>query len=330
MAFSRSWNENDPDGDVITISQLDDASRDIKVAVRERLEGDSNDPYSGIFESGSFQNTARVRMGTARAHVALDANVPGLPKLDGAMALSSDKKRLYHLATAGISEIEYLNRDGSRAATGDIDLGTHNVKNLKAGTVPGHAVEYSQAAIVNGQRTISGNWTFNRGAGLAPFSVSDSVNVVLNLDADKLDGHHASDFMLAGAIDNSVKFQAKKLDSSMSAGTSYVTISSLNLPLGAGESWVIKYALNIITSNSYQVQLLGVNTVIMLWEKEGFSGADSSAFSLTGNGQDQILYISAVVSMPAGGAGTSFLQVRSVSGTSTVASGSHCMAMRIG
>jgi hypothetical protein len=327
MAFNRSWNENDPDGDVITISLLDDSQRDIKVAVRERLEGDSSDPYSGIFENGSFANSARIRQGTARAHVTTDANIASLPKIDGAIGISSDGKRIYHLASAGIIELEYLNRNGSRPAIGDIDLGSHNIKNLKAATTAGHAVEYSQAAIIDQQRTITNLWTFNRGTG-APFAVPSGSAKVANLDADKLDGHSSSEFVLANSIDTAQKVQGGVLANSASIGTSFATLNELNLAIGANETWVIKYVLDIITSNSYQVQLLGTSLASMMWQKEAATGISSTQINLTGNGANQILFISAVVSMGAA-SGTSLLQLRATSGSLAVTSNSHCSAIKV-
>ena len=323
MAFTRSWNENDPDGDVITISQLDDSQRDIKVSVRERLEGDATDPYSGIFEKGSFQNAARIRKGTARAHVDTDANIAGLPKMDGAMAISSDGKRLYHIASSGPVEIEYMNRNGARAATGDFDLGNHVIKNLKAATAAGQAVEFAQAAIINQQRTVSANWTFNRGAGLAPFSISDSVSKVINLDADKLDGYHASDFVLASNLNIVSDVIGKTVFNADAFGTAYETIGDLTVVLNQGGAWVFKYFLGVTITGSFKVKVIGATVSVLSWLK-GTSSGSGSEITTSDSG---ILEISGFIS---GNSGASIsLQAQGVTNSGTISQGSSCIAVKV-
>lgn len=61
MAFVQSWVETDPDGALITVSQLDDHQRIIKVAVRERLEGDPASTHTGIFKTGTFTAAPKIK-----------------------------------------------------------------------------------------------------------------------------------------------------------------------------------------------------------------------------------------------------------------------------
>jgi len=51
-----------------------------------------------------------------------------------------------------------------------------------------------------GDRTISGLWTFNRGAGAPPIAVAAGAGAVANFDADKLDGKHASEILLPTGV----------------------------------------------------------------------------------------------------------------------------------
>lgn len=324
MAFNRSWNENDPDGDVITISLLDDSQRDIKVAVRERLEGDSSDPYSGIFENGSFANSARIRQGTARAHVTTDANIASLPKIDGAIGISSDGKRLYHLASAGAVELEYLNRDGSRPATADIDLGNHHVKNLQPATAAGHAVEYNQAALVDQQRTITNLWTFNRGTS-APFAVPSGSAKVANLDVDKLDGHHSSEFLLADALppQNAV---AKYAVNAIAFGTSYTDITNLTVTLNQSGAWIFRYFIYMSIAGSFKARTSGATLSILQWSKGDPSGNFGAGTEVTSAESGPII-INALIS---GNAGVEVkFQLLGVSNSGTILQGSSLIAVKV-
>ncbi len=53
--------------------------------------------------------------------------------------------------------------------------------------------DHAQYAEIADAETVTGLWTFDRDPG-APFGVTASSAVVTNLDADLLDGQHASDF----------------------------------------------------------------------------------------------------------------------------------------
>lgn len=53
MPFSKSWLESEPDGAIVTVSELDNWIRDTKIAIRERLE-------DSLFLPGSFANAPVV------------------------------------------------------------------------------------------------------------------------------------------------------------------------------------------------------------------------------------------------------------------------------
>jgi hypothetical protein len=119
MGFVEDWIESDPDGALITGSQLDDWIRQTKRALRERLEGDVTDPMSGIFEIGEFDNSARIRAGTARAYYGTDAAILALGaahKFNGRLGIS-DTGKLYHIG-ATIAEVSYPSKStGTTAST---------------------------------------------------------------------------------------------------------------------------------------------------------------------------------------------------------------------
>jgi len=106
MAFSNAWVETDPDGSVITVSQLDNSDRLIKAAVRERLEGDPAAPdLTGLIEVGSFTSAPKPRKGAARVYVDTQANIlvfGATKREDGRLAVASDTNKLYHVATAAV------------------------------------------------------------------------------------------------------------------------------------------------------------------------------------------------------------------------------------
>lgn len=193
MPLSTIWDETDPDGDIKTVSVLDDVIRDMKVAVRERLEGDPIAPLTGLFEFGSFPTAPTPRAGSARIFSSDTASLASLPQQDGRLAITTDTKRLYHLRAGGPVEVNYLTIDGTRSPTANLPMGGKKITGLAAGTVAGDAVRFEQAALIDQVRTITGLWTFNRGGGNAPFAVSDPT-VVINLNADKLDGQDAAAF----------------------------------------------------------------------------------------------------------------------------------------
>lgn len=107
MPYSQSWVETDPDGGIITVSQLDNWIRYTKAALRERVEQGPDDPLTGIFEVGTFAAAPMPKAGSARIHAVLDAAVAALPKQAGRLAYATDTGILYHLAVAGATPIFY-------------------------------------------------------------------------------------------------------------------------------------------------------------------------------------------------------------------------------
>lgn len=116
MAFTNAWVETDPDGNTIFVSQLDDSDRLIKGGVRERLEGDPAAPdLTGLIEVGSWPTAPKPRKGAARVYVDTEANILAFDttkREDGRMAISSDTKRLFHVATVSVAEIAYCRSVG--------------------------------------------------------------------------------------------------------------------------------------------------------------------------------------------------------------------------
>lgn len=111
MAFTNSWIETDPDGSIITVSQLDNSDRLIKNATRERLEGDPAAPdLTGLIEVGSFPAAPKPRKGAARVYVDTQANIlayGATKREDGRLAVASDTGRLFHVATAAVASVKY-------------------------------------------------------------------------------------------------------------------------------------------------------------------------------------------------------------------------------
>lgn len=71
---------------------------------------------------------------------------------------------------------------------------------LRAGTAMLRVVQSGIVSLVDRTQTVTGLWTYDRGTS-APFAVENtSAAVVTNLDADKLDGQHASAFATSGHI----------------------------------------------------------------------------------------------------------------------------------
>lgn len=126
MAFGNAWVETDPDGSVITVSQLDNSDRLIKAAVRERLEGDPAIPdLTGLIEVGSFSAAPKPRKGAARIYVDTAANIlafTATKREDGRLAVASDTGILYHVATAAVVPV--------KIAAGDVVSGALTVTQL--------------------------------------------------------------------------------------------------------------------------------------------------------------------------------------------------------
>jgi hypothetical protein len=118
-------------------------------------------------------------------------------------------------ATSGVvTNLDADLLDGSHASafsltshvhdTADVTTGTFANARISSGSVTQHEADLTilETQITNGSvfprlgsaETVTGLWDFSRGAA-APFTVaSASATVVTNLDADKLDGNHASAF----------------------------------------------------------------------------------------------------------------------------------------
>jgi hypothetical protein len=162
------------------------------------MEGDAADPLSGWCESGQFGATARVKAGSGRFAAVVEASIGTVTTLqDGRGIFTTDTNKLYHAKGAGAVQIEYINRDGSRAPTADLPMGGFKHTGLAAGSANGHSVRFEEAVLINQPRTVTGLITFNRGAA-APFAVDAASLKVTNLDADKLDGNDAAAFAVAG------------------------------------------------------------------------------------------------------------------------------------
>lgn len=145
MAYSKQWVETEPDGAVITVSQLDNYQRDTKIALRERLELDPTNPLQGIFEAGSFPTGAMPAKGSGRFYAGLVGSISGATLQDGRGYFTTDANavsnpRLFHMEGAGSREIAYLNRDGSRPLIGDLTVqgnfeATNRIRTLSDGSV---------------------------------------------------------------------------------------------------------------------------------------------------------------------------------------------------
>lgn len=126
MSFVVPWVETDPDGSLITVSQLDNFIRDTKVGVRERLEGDPLVPLTGVVEL--FGTVPTGKLGAARVNYDTLANIASMAKQNGRLAITSDQAigypRLWELGTIGIREIAYLNIDGTKPMLGELAVGT--------------------------------------------------------------------------------------------------------------------------------------------------------------------------------------------------------------
>jgi hypothetical protein len=127
MAFSKTWVEAEPDGAVITVSELDNAIRDVKVAVRERMEGDAAAPLTGIFETNTFDDAPMPRLGSGRFYAGAFATLGAVTRQNGRGFFTTDadsnaNPRLFSLEAGGAREIAYLNVNGSRHMEGQLSV----------------------------------------------------------------------------------------------------------------------------------------------------------------------------------------------------------------
>lgn len=147
MAFTEDWLEDEPDGAVITISQLDNYIRQTKVAVRERLEGDPANDLTGIFETDTFDDAPMVRAGSGRFYYGLLADIGDASLQNGRGYFTIDDlefPRLYHMHEDGAVEVGYMPIDGSRDLTGGLIV-RHTVDSAESDQI-GILVENVQTA----------------------------------------------------------------------------------------------------------------------------------------------------------------------------------------
>jgi hypothetical protein len=105
MAYIETYDESAPNGAIVKLSGIDDAVRQTKRVIRERLEGDPANPNTGILLT---LNGGVPKPGSARAYVAANAAaVAALTTQDGRLAFAADTGRLYHLKETGTVEIPY-------------------------------------------------------------------------------------------------------------------------------------------------------------------------------------------------------------------------------
>lgn len=124
MAFTEAWDEDAPDGAVITISQLDNFQRKALFAIRERMEGDPANPLTGVVEAGTWPLGPILKAGVGRFAFGTEADVGLAQNQDGRGYFTTDggvgHPKLFHISTAVDAEIAYLNRDGSRPLLGTL------------------------------------------------------------------------------------------------------------------------------------------------------------------------------------------------------------------
>lgn len=158
MAFTETWVEDEPDGAVITISQLDNYQRQTRVAVRERLEGDPSNDLTGIFETDSFDDAPMPRAGSGRFHHGLAADIGDVSVQNGRGYFTTDDAefpKLFHLHADGPVEIAYMPIDGSKPLTGGLI-----VNNTVA------AAEDHQAGIIVQNIQTAGSYTVDNSYGI--------------------------------------------------------------------------------------------------------------------------------------------------------------------
>ena len=121
---------------------------------------------------------------------------------------------------------------------------------LRVGTATLRAVQSGIIALIDRAQTITGLYTFSRGTG-APFAVANSsAAVVTNLDADKLDGSHASAFSVV--FTNSAQLAALLSDETGYSAGAFVVFSispTLTTPnLGTPSAVILTNATGLPTA----------------------------------------------------------------------------------
>jgi hypothetical protein len=126
MAFAEPWIETEPDGAIITVSLLDNYIRQAKIAVRERMEGDSADVLTGLIEPGTWETGPLAKAGSARFFVGPEADVNDAALFSDGRGYftngAAGSPKVFHLSTGGAIQINYLNRDGSRNMEGKLTV----------------------------------------------------------------------------------------------------------------------------------------------------------------------------------------------------------------
>lgn len=151
MSFVEGWVETDPDGAVITVSQLDNFQRSSKVAIRERLEGDATNNLTGVIETGTFAAAPLPKRGAGRFQLDNIAQLANYPLQDGRGFFSGDAgnshPKVYSMqSTVGPREIAYLNRDGSRSLLGEFKVDV--TASITLGSLVGASVQMTTAVAV--------------------------------------------------------------------------------------------------------------------------------------------------------------------------------------
>lgn len=89
MAYSNSWDETDPDGAVVSSSQIDEEINQVKTDVRERIEQ---------VIPGWADDTVDPKVlgeGEGRILVDTEGNLPGSPDFEGQVFYATDTDNLY-------------------------------------------------------------------------------------------------------------------------------------------------------------------------------------------------------------------------------------------
>ncbi|MFZ5391386.1 MAG: beta strand repeat-containing protein, partial [Patescibacteria group bacterium] len=162
----------------------------------------------------------------------------------------------------------YFPGSGIWTSTGDLGIGT---------TTPGAKLD------VRGNITTNGQYISTLATGTAPLSVS-STTLVTNLNADLLDGFHASSFQLAGSYDN---YQYWVLQANGAPGSNITSLSTVSFD-GSGIVTTSRSG-NVITISASEADTLAsvtgrgatTNTAVTLSGGANFPG--NGIWSASGN-----------------------------------------------
>lgn len=198
MAFTETWDEDAPDGAVITISQLDNFQRQTRVAVRERMEGDPSDDTTGVVETGTWSTGPILKAGAARFAYFEDADLNDQVLKDGRGGFTTDDgdghPKVYALFEAGPAEIAYLNLDGARPLRGQLTV----------------------------QRTVASTTALQRGISIALAQTEASYTV------DDAIGLHIAAFSKGASVTITEQYGIK-IDGMVAGATSYAIYTAAGL-----------------------------------------------------------------------------------------------------